>query len=1433
MKYYNFEKPDIKKVITLTFRDNQPIISGVNIFIGPRSNRIKNILKEIENINPNEKINISIKTTQELNKEFGNNWKKLFGLDINQAQISNVRSASRLDEDNEDNMAIIPSIQYGGKAKPIKKNIEYNESEEDLINLINASTSEDEEIYEKIGDKISDEIAVMETVEDKTTGFFNFIYDFIFENEKINEIKKKIYAYMNISIYSQHLFYIRKSDIDNELEGITLGYKIITNRGNTYNSLLLNMFNETKDTIVNIPIDPYFISQFEDLKTVSVKDFGNILLNQYQDKDINTFYCFDLNNIVNIISKSNVLIDNLISNPNIFNDFYTGFIVKYFPLIEESNLINVLNEKYDKLNKRNIINDAYYFEQVMKMFKLTDKEKIKGLINDFNITLANLNFYNKFIDNKVSDIRIINNYNLFNYLELNDNMVFIAYRNKNKVQIKVFNKFYKNSYDYVSKKWINHVKKSLLDKEIMLKMRKSSDPTSRNYNSYISLIIYETGNLSASIGWKQYDKANEKSIEKVIEVIKTQIEKINKINRLNIFRLDNNKLFIDKLNTHIDKLNISTYLNLKLTSNDYNLLKLFIKYFSLFIDIDTEKSSFYSTVLYLKYKRSGYKLSKGPKIRLMGKNEIQLDENEEINKGISLELSGTDNPQFKIEGVDNFEEANDILNIFIRIIYLYLNYKSYPDLNEFFEPIIKNIKNENTSKIYKGVKSVKILQQIDPKLFNYSTKSGKFDFYSRLCQSSKQPMGLSDQEIAAYKNKNPNKVVLRVESKTREGTYNNYVCKDPVYKFPGFIAKEKHPSNYCLPCCFKKDPREPKSAGYNVYQQCISDTTFTEEDGSKYTSNRRYLLQWKSDEIPEGRLAYLPSDLMKILNGKNCKIGVSMPNMIERNTSCVLISGMVQDTNSLPRAIATALIEPYNYKTMEIDNMKRIQIMNFWENTINNLKKHPKIFNILENGQIKKKFIDIDTYISYLKKDYIDIKWTYDLLSNYNSLNKRVNIIIFNENKQNNIVSYECSTNSYKLIKNMENPKLQTIFLIKSEKRYYYLSKISITEAKIPKIQIQRLFSSGDGLTKQIKELITNLCEIKSINKNEIWKKQYGIEYMPNILELIEILKDTKYKITGQILGANGISVKQVIINNILSFPVNHMSLKIDNVKEENSEKSGNINQINDIISIINKKFKINLEINKKVVYNKKIIGVLLNNHYYIPLLGGDSKLNKLPEYNVKYNIHKANKYILDEIIIPDGRVKEVSKMKKEKELFNIFEYQISQYIFKQLNTVMRKDFNSIFKAEKTYNKILAKIDKKSKLSMKDYNKIKELLKTSYKNKIPIERLMEKELFDFDNNLKKKIEKANEGELKKIIEDISKKFVIIKDELNEGKCYWKNDKCYIILTSKLYKDFLKRINTQIYVNDIYQFDILENNMDYGNKFIKRPTETLLVYNIFS
>ena len=145
--------------------------------------------------------------------------------------------------------------------------------------------------------------------------------------------------------------------------------------------------------------------------------------------------------------------------------------------------------------------------------------------------------------------------------------------------------------------------------------------------------------------------------------------------------------------------------------------------------------------------------------------------------------------------------------------------------------------------------------------------------------------------------------------------------------------------------------------------------------------------------------------------------------------------------------------------------------------------------------------------------------------------------------------------------------------------------------------------------------------------------------------------------------------------------------------------------------------------------------------------------------------------------------------------------------------------------------KILAKIDNKSKLSMKDYNKIKELLKTSYKNKIPIERLMEKELFDFDNNLKKKIEQANEGELKKIIEEISKKFVIIKDELNEGECYWKNEKCYIILTSKLYKEFLKRINTQIYVNDIYQFDILENNMDYGNKFIKRPTETLLVYNI--
>ena len=165
------------------------------------------------------------------------------------------------------------------------------------------------------------------------------------------------------------------------------------------------------------------------------------------------------------------------------------------------------------------------------------------------------------------------------------------------------------------------------------------------------------------------------------------------------------------------------------------------------------------------------------------------------------------------------------------------------------------------------------LQERDPVLFNYKhtgVNKGKFDSYTRACQSFRQPVILSDEEKTKLDKNSPDSYENAIQYGTNTKKKYWYMCprfwclktnmpiseKDAksgkcgkilplgsteikpghyVYEFdrkgqytPGFFKEnDRHPEGYCLPCCFKK-PWD--NEGYtNRRAECLK----TDEENAK------------------------------------------------------------------------------------------------------------------------------------------------------------------------------------------------------------------------------------------------------------------------------------------------------------------------------------------------------------------------------------------------------------------------------------------------------------------------------------------------------------------------------------------------------------------------------------------------------------------------
>jgi hypothetical protein len=354
---------------------------------------------------------------------------------------------------------------------------------------------------------------------------------------------------------------------------------------------------------------------------------------------------------------------------------------------------------------------------------------------------------------------------------------------------------------------------------------------------YISLIINKNGNYKIESRWREDQSLNFSMIYAQVEqYIKPVIEKINTFgkmvssNPLTIIRNDNS-VFTD--------INISMFWKFNMSKLKFNnvkdILDTYIK-----AGIMSKSTSgislshdYYFTKGMYKYDMGRYKLLNPVQNQYTYLTDGSVKNRHEMlitkRKHLSITHRFSD---IKIEFTGLKEQ--EYITFYVYIL-------------RFLEsiPRIKGDRN-NVS-----IKKLKQLKEKDPALYDLKKLYGSKLNYSKLCQQQKQPIMYNE----------PGKDRIKFWNyTTNEPAF--YGCPNPKYPHINFIVN-KHPKNFCLPCCYKLPSSENgMSKKGKLFKTCMEDKVYITD--KKNLAKSRHVLGYGRD-IDVGRLSKLPENTLEPL----------------------------------------------------------------------------------------------------------------------------------------------------------------------------------------------------------------------------------------------------------------------------------------------------------------------------------------------------------------------------------------------------------------------------------------------------------------------------------------------------------------------------------------------------------------------------------------
>jgi len=348
-------------------------------------------------------------------------------------------------------------------------------------------------------------------------------------DDTVSEIKTKIFIntdnfYKETVPYYPNLLKLEILDKSDE--------KVITDS----NCLLFHYSSLPEKPIVYVKSIFTIINQDSyndfDLETyglyLKLKQDDNMISDLY-DQLVEEFVELTLDDLSNVIKMKMFNFNKTSDIPVISNDeseSLTEDIKEFF---------NKIKNKYDsesKTYKKESERLVDFYKQVYSY----KSEKYYETLHDsdspnFIYTTATFTFRDPDYDSSING-RFIKLYQIFNILELSDNIPLIAYNDspRRDPKIKIYNRLLDSLNENSIKSWILNEKKKLQKasykkvKGLMIKYKLKDIVTSKPQNKYITITINEMGLITVRVNFEEDD--NQRSIDNIVKAISVSIDSL-------------------------------------------------------------------------------------------------------------------------------------------------------------------------------------------------------------------------------------------------------------------------------------------------------------------------------------------------------------------------------------------------------------------------------------------------------------------------------------------------------------------------------------------------------------------------------------------------------------------------------------------------------------------------------------------------------------------------------------------------------------------------------------------------------------------------------------------------------------------------------------------------------------------------------------------
>ena len=758
----------------------------------------------------------------------------------------------------------------------------------------------------------------------------------LFPEDKLSELKDKIYVVTNIPTYRQHVFY-SSGDMFKTV------YKLWA-RG-VYDTQITKL--QTADNIFGIPIDKNLYDMRDDIK-VEADDMFNILATT-----INVDYTVYVVDIAQYINPVRNQILGILNDTYTLDMLYYGFVVKYWPqlmrecfidyIIDESDLVN----KYPDLAKsRTTLEYAMGVESELIDYDYRHAPKALAWAKGGEITIAITQMTAIVTGAPV----LLNIRNLFDKLRASkcipEIQAYITIDNKKymlrKRHIKVSTDIQFPSGVSMKNGLTMAISLRKIDQDTF-HARLSSSTIENEQSRYLFLNIWPDGRYFIKTFWNEEE---EYQFDDVLKIMKKFIDPIiSSINGLGRYVFINGVSlpYISKRNVQYRGLNISIFWKKVMVDSTFKYVKTMWEPYLRARIIGPRNVQQFDKYEFM-FRKGIHKFDKNAIEKIVTASSNMILTNYYAHLSNSLVKQKWDQnydgrivrmshrtTSVKFEVLD-IREAEFML--FYRYIVLFV-YRAITDtkINEMI----------NKRPTYANIKKLKKLREEDPELYNLK-KHGSTKVYSILCQNQRQPMIYTDDELKGMSEREIKRLTRYWNFTLNRPAF--YGCPNPKFPHLSFTVDE-HPKHFCLPCC-SKESNADESKKRKVAAECLAKHIHPSDSGVTLS---RHIVAYTKD-VDLGRLARFPEAPIKALLQETVPPELSY-----------YIYGVQQTINGIPAGIIYSITAALN-----------TSIEKLMYEIIKELKKNPDLFNTLNAGTLMDYFKTIGDLCISIKDYFIDQK---------------------------------------------------------------------------------------------------------------------------------------------------------------------------------------------------------------------------------------------------------------------------------------------------------------------------------------------------------------------------------------------------------------------------------------------------------------------------